>query len=65
MAECELSALTRQSLKTKRIATIDELRSHIDCWVKDINGKQRGVDWQMQIKDARIKLKSVYPKIKV
>jgi hypothetical protein len=31
----------------------------------DLNSIQRGVDWQMKIDDARCKLKSVYPKIKL
>jgi hypothetical protein len=30
-----------------------------------VNRRQKGVDWQMKIDDARTKLKSVYPKIKV
>jgi hypothetical protein len=30
-----------------------------------VNKTQRGVDWQMRINDARCKLKSVYPKIKL
>ena len=35
------------------------------AWPTDVNTTQRGVDWQMRIKDARRKLKSVYPKIKM
>ena len=31
--------------------------------VHDVNGTQRGVDWQMKVDDARCKLKSVYPHI--
>jgi hypothetical protein len=31
----------------------------------DINSCQRGVDWQMKIDDARTKLQSIYPKIKL
>jgi hypothetical protein len=31
----------------------------------DVNSAQRGVDWQMKIDDARCKLASVYPKIKL
>lgn len=65
IAECELSALTRQSLKDRRMGTLEELTAQIANWAGDINAKQRGVDWQMQIDDARIKLKSVYPEIKV
>ncbi|HVT90948.1 MAG TPA: DNA methyltransferase [Tepidisphaeraceae bacterium] len=30
-----------------------------------VNRRQKGVDWQMKIDDARTKLASVYPKIKV
>jgi hypothetical protein len=30
-----------------------------------VNRIQRGVDWQMRIDDARCKLTSVYPKIKL
>ncbi|HEY5868649.1 MAG TPA: hypothetical protein VI542_24335 [Candidatus Tectomicrobia bacterium] len=28
------------------------------------NAKQRGVDWQFRIENARVKLKRLYPKIK-
>jgi hypothetical protein len=31
----------------------------------DVTASQRGVDWQMTISDARTKLKSVYPTIKL
>ena len=31
----------------------------------DVNATQRGVDWQMKIDEARTKLKSVYPTIKL
>ena len=34
-------------------------------WSSDVNSTQRGVDWQMKIDDARGKLTSVYPKIKL
>jgi hypothetical protein len=27
------------------------------------NDRQRGVDWQFQIDDARVKLKSLYPQL--
>jgi hypothetical protein len=41
------------------------LREQIAAWSNDVNRRQRGVDWQMKIEDARCKLKSVYPKIKL
>lgn len=63
VAECELSALTRQCLKDKRIGELKELQEEIKAWSIAINDRQRGVDWQMKIDDARVKLKTVYPKI--
>jgi hypothetical protein len=33
-------------------------------WSDKTNAKQRGVDWQFRIEDARMKLKRLYPKIK-
>ena len=64
VAECELSALTRQCLKDRRLGDIDTLKSEIKAWANDTNQTQRVVDWQMKVDDARIKLKAIYPKIK-
>jgi len=63
IAENELSAMTRQCVKDRRFATIDLLRSETTAWHTHNNAKQRAVDWQFKVGDARIKLKSVYPKI--
>jgi len=65
IAENELSSLTRQSLHGRRIGNLKILRKEIHAWASDVNKTQRGVDWQMKIADARCKLKSVYPKIKL
>lgn len=65
VAENELSSLTRQCLKHRRIADLKTLQSEIESWSEDINETQRDVDWQMKIDDARCKLKTVYPKIKL
>jgi hypothetical protein len=62
IAENELSSMTRQSLKF-RIGTIEKLRKQVQDWAEAINKEQRGVDWQFTTSDARIKLKSLYPKI--
>lgn len=64
IAECELSALTRQCFNGRRIGEFKELQEECEAWAQDVNSLQRGVDWQMKVGDARIKLKSVYPKIK-
>lgn len=63
VAESELSAMTRQSLNGRRIEMLEDLEQEIRAWADDINKLQRGVDWQMKVDDARIKLKSIYPKI--
>ena len=64
VAECELSCLTSQCLRGRRIGELAELQSEIVIWSEKTNAKQRGVDWQFKIDDARHKLKRLYPKIK-
>ena len=63
IAESELSALTRQCLRDRRMGDVNTLNDEVKAWSEDINAAQRGVDWQMKIDDARVKLKSLYPKI--
>ncbi|MEM7284610.1 MAG: IS630 family transposase [Pseudomonadota bacterium] len=65
IAENELSAMTRQCINGRRFEDIDTLRAETTAWSNDINNRQRGVDWQMKVDDARCKLASVYPKIKL
>jgi hypothetical protein len=65
IAENELSSLTRQCVSDRRFADIETLRTETEAWSNDVNTTQRGVDWQMKIDDARTKLKSVYPTIKL
>jgi hypothetical protein len=64
IAENELSSMTRQCLKNRRIGDIGTLSKQTEAWASKINEKQRGVDWQFTVGDARHKLKSLYPKIK-
>jgi DDE superfamily endonuclease len=64
VAECELSCMTSQCLRGRRIGELDELQLEIAIWSEKTNAKQRGVDWQFKIDDARHKLKRLYPKIK-
>lgn len=63
VAECELSCMTRQCLKDRRIGDIETLQSEIAAWSDRVNKKQRAVDWQLTIDKARVKLKRLYPKI--
>lgn len=65
IAESELSSLTRQCVADERFGDIATLREATTAWATDVNNAQRGVDWQMKIDDARCKLTSIYPKIKL
>lgn len=65
IAENELSSLTRQCVAGRRFGDVETLREETSAWSSDVNDTQRGVDWQMKIDDARCKLTSVYPKIKL
>ncbi len=65
IAENELSAMTRQCISGRRLGDIETLQKEIKAWSADVNARQRGVEWHMKIDDARCKLKSVYPKIKI
>jgi len=64
ISENELSSMTRQCLKDRRLGDIDELRTETQAWSTASNNKQRGVDWQFTIGNARRKLKTLYPQIK-
>lgn len=64
VAECELSCMTSQCLRGRRIGELIILQQEIATWSEKTNGKQRGVDWQFKIEDARRKLKRLYPIIK-
>ncbi len=65
IAENELSSMTRQCLHGRRMSNLKTLCQEISAWSTDVNKTQRGVDWHMKIGDARYKLKSVYPKIRL
>jgi hypothetical protein len=62
IAENELSSMTRQCLHGRRIGDIETLQAETNAWGTATNQKQRGVDWQFKIDDARSKLKSLYPR---
>ena len=60
VAEVELSILAGQCLD-RRIATKAELAREVKAWEKRRNKDHGTVDWQFSTKDARIKLKRLYP----
>ncbi|MBU1320683.1 MAG: IS630 family transposase [candidate division Zixibacteria bacterium] len=62
IAEIELSVFTRQCLN-RRIPHIETLRKEAREWYRERNQSQKGVDWRFTTKNARIKLKQLYPQI--
>lgn len=63
IAENELSCMTRQCVTGRRFGEIEEIREETAAWSTATNEKQRKVDWQFQVDDARIKLTKLYPNI--
>ena len=62
IAEIELSALAQQCLN-RYIENRESLVRETADWEHKRNERQKGVDWQFTTKDARIKLKRLYPQI--
>lgn len=62
MAEIEIGVMARQCLD-RRIESQDALKREIDAWQQQRNAEAIRVDWRFTTKDARIKLKSLYPSI--
>ena len=60
IAECELSVLARQALK-ERIPSRDVLETTVKLWFQRRNQQNKKVNWRFTAKDARIKLKNLYP----
>ena len=64
MAEIELSALVRQCLD-RRIPDKETMIQEVKAWQDQRNSEVVKVHWQFTTADARVKLKSLYPKIEV
>lgn len=64
VAEIELSVLTQQCLD-RRMPDRETLEAEAQAWGHRRNARQKSVDWQFTTKDARIKLKRLYPQIKM
>lgn len=62
VAESELSVLSRQCL-SQRIPDENTMRTLVAAWENERNHKKVKVSWQFTTKDARVKLKSLYPKL--
>lgn len=64
MAEIELSALVRQCLD-RRIPDKASLSKEVKAWEDERNSEVVKVHWQFTTADARIKLRSLYPKFQL
>lgn len=62
MAEIELSVLQRQCLD-RRIPDQETLKQEVLAWENERNQKSVAVNWQFTTKNARLKLKRLYPTI--
>lgn len=61
MAEMELSLLTRQCIG-RRFDSPEQMEQEIGIWETDRNQSGLGAQWRFTTADARIKLRSLYPK---
>jgi hypothetical protein len=62
MAEIELSVIGKQCL-SRRMPTKEIVNAQVQTWANERNSKQTTIDWRFTTKDARIKLKRLYPKL--
>ncbi len=64
MAEVELNVLIRQCLK-RRIPDMASVAAEVEAWQHHRNSKNATINWQFTTKDARIKLRRLYPTLQV
>lgn len=62
MAEIELNVLNGQCLN-RRIDNIETVKEEVGAWCEHRNNMKAKINWQFTTKDARIKLKTLYPKL--
>jgi DDE superfamily endonuclease len=62
MAEIELNVLMGQCLK-RRIDNLKTMKEEAEAWQHHRNNMNAKINWQFTTKDARIKLKKLYPSI--
>lgn len=64
MAEIELNVLNGQCL-SRRIDNIDKVNEEVEAWCESRNNMGAKINWQFTTSDARVKLKTLYPKLEV
>jgi hypothetical protein len=63
VAEIELSVLSRQCLGRRRIADEQALNVELAAWSAARNSESAGVEWRFTTRDARIRLRHLYPSV--
>lgn len=63
IAEIELSALQKQCLQERRYATKRALTAAVNAWEQRRNQQAKPINWQFTTKDARVKLRKLYPNV--
>jgi DDE superfamily endonuclease len=64
MVEVEISVLVRQCLK-RRLADMETLEREAKARCEERNRLGASVDWRFRTEDARVKLRSLYPSVKL
>ncbi len=62
MAEIELHVLNGQCLN-RHISTMEKIKEEVEAWKTNRNNKNSKINWQFTNKEARVKLKKLYPSI--
>ena len=62
MAEIELNVLNRQCL-SRRIDNIETAKEEASAWCESRNNLNAKINWQFTTTEARIKLRTLYPKL--
>lgn len=62
MAEIELHVLNGQCLN-RHISSMKKIRDEVNAWQANRNNKNCKINWQFTNKEARVKLKRLYPSI--
>lgn len=62
MAEIELNVLNKQCLN-RRIDNIETVTEEVEAWCNSRNNRNAKINWQFTTTHARVKLKTLYPKL--
>lgn len=62
MAEIELNVLNKQCL-SRRIDNIETVKEEVKAWRKSRNNMNAKINWQFTTTEARVKLRTLYPKL--